>query len=198
MLCLNFEFSFFYAQQSGIRRRALVLQYCDNHQLRSMHPDGGRVAGMPLTAAARRTHRRAVKRAARRANSSVCLDDIDSDSDGGSRSGSDNNNDGPGAALADSASHELSNTDAAACSALYESDVLTHFPRALQLLHDGGVRSSTAAAAAPDARAHPFRLSDLILLARQPHAALPSHSCPLLSECGKRACAQACKQWTSS
>jgi hypothetical protein len=27
----------------------------------------------------------------------------------------------------------------------------------------------------------------------QPHAALPSHSCPLLPECGKRACAQA---WT--
>jgi hypothetical protein len=32
----------------------------------------------------------------------------------------------------------------------------------------------------------------------QPHAALPSHSCPLLPECGKRACAQACKRWTSS
>ena len=30
----------------------------------------------------------------------------------------------------------------------------------------------------------------------QPHAALPSHSCPLLPECGKRACAQACKRRT--
>ena len=94
---------------------------------------------MPLTAAEQRNRRRAVKRAARRANSSVCHDDIDSDSDGGSRSGSDNNNDGPGAALADSASHELFNTDAAACSALYGYAVLTHCPRALQLLHDGGV-----------------------------------------------------------
>ena len=117
-------------------------------------------------------------------------------SPGGSRSDSDNSNDGPGAALADSASHELSDSDAAACSAAYGSAVLRHCQRALQLLHDGGVHASPAAAAAPpDARAGPFPLSDLIL---QPHAALPSHSCPLLPECGKRACAQACKRWTSS
>ena len=87
-------------------------------------------------------------------------------SPGGSRSDSDNSNDGPGAALADSASHELSDGDAAACSAAYGSAVLRHCQRALQLLHDGGVRASTAAAAAPDARAGPFPLSDLILLAR--------------------------------
>ena len=133
--------------------------------------------------------------AARRAYSSVCPDDMDSDIDGaddsdsdgaddafaaeasddarspaaspgGSRSDSDNSNDGPGAALADSASHELSDGDAAACSAAYGSAVLRHCQRALQLLHDGGVRASTAAAAAPDARAGPFPLSDLILLAR--------------------------------
>ena len=87
-------------------------------------------------------------------------------SPGGSRSDSDNSNDGPGAALADSASHELSDGDAAACSAAYGSAVLRHCQRALQLLHDGGVRASAAAAAAPDARAGPFPLSDLILLAR--------------------------------
>jgi hypothetical protein len=153
---------------------------------------------MPSTAAEQRTRRlqaaadrrrrgRAVtltvQRAARRADSSLCPDDIDSDSDGaddafaaeasddarspaaspggGSRSDSDNSNDGPGAALADSASHELSDGDAAACSAAYGSAVLRHCQRALQLLHDGGVRASTAAAAAPDARAGPFPLSDL-------------------------------------
>ena len=133
--------------------------------------------------------------AARRAYSSVCPDGMDSDIDGaddsdsdgaddafaaeasddarspaaspgGSRSDSDNSNDGPGAALADSASHELSDGDAAACSAAYGSAVLRHCKRALQLLHDGGVRASAAAAAAPDARAGPFPLSDLILLAR--------------------------------
>ena len=87
-------------------------------------------------------------------------------SPGGSRSDSDNSNDGPGAALADSASHELSDGDAAACSAAYGSAVLRHCQRALQLLHDGGLRASTAVAAAPDARAGPFPLSDLILLAR--------------------------------
>ena len=119
---------------------------------------------MPLTAAEQRARRLAQQRrrvssaqhAARRANSSVCPDDIDSDIDGaddsdsngaddafaaeasddarspaaspggGSRSDSDNSNDGPGAALADSASHELSDGDAAACSALYESAVLRH------------------------------------------------------------------------
>ena len=37
---------------------------------------------MPLTAAEQRNRRRAVKRAARRANSSVCHDDSDSGSDG--------------------------------------------------------------------------------------------------------------------
>ena len=87
-------------------------------------------------------------------------------SPGGSRSDSDNSNDGAGAALADSASHELSDGDAAACSAAYGSAVLRHCKRALQLLHDGGVRASAAAAAAPDARAGPFPLSALILLAR--------------------------------
>ena len=88
-------------------------------------------------------------------------------SPGGSRSDSDNSNDGPDAALADSASHELSDGDAAACSAAYGSAVLRHCQRALQLLHDGGVHASPAAAAAPpDARAGPFPLSDLILLAR--------------------------------
>jgi hypothetical protein len=65
---------------------------------------------------------------------------------GGGRSDSDNSNDGPGAA----------DGDAAACSALYGSAVLTLCKRALQLLHDGGVRASTAAAAAPGARAHRF------------------------------------------
>ena len=86
-------------------------------------------------------------------------------SPGDSRSDSDNSNDGPGAALSDSASHELSNTDADA-SALYGPAVLRHCQRALQLLHDGGVRSSITVAAAPDASAGPFPLSDLILLAR--------------------------------
>ena len=72
-------------------------------------------------------------------------DDSDSDdADDASRSDSDNSNDGPGAALADSASHELSDGDAAACSALYGSAVLRHCQRALQLLHDCGVRASTA------------------------------------------------------
>ena len=159
---------------------------------------------MPLTAAEQRARRLAQQRrrvssaqhAARRANSSVCPDDIDSDIDGaddsdsngaddafaaeasdgarspaasspgGSRPDSDNSNDGPSAALADSASHELSDGDAAACSAAYGAAVLRHCQRALQLLHDGGVRASAAAAAAPDARAGPFPLSDLILLAR--------------------------------
>jgi hypothetical protein len=80
--------------------------------------------------------------------------------------GLDNSNDGPGAALSESAPHELSDGDADACSALYGSAVLTLCQRALQLLHDGGVRASTAAAAAPGARAHPFPLTDLIMLAR--------------------------------
>jgi hypothetical protein len=97
-------------------------------------------------------------------------DSDDSDSDGADDSDSDafaaEPNEGPGAALADSSSHELSDGDAAACSAAYGSAVLRHCQRALQLLHDGGVRASTAAAAAPDARAGPFPLSDLILLAR--------------------------------
>ena len=44
--------------------------------------------------------------------------------------------------------------------------MLTHCQRALQLLHDGGLRASTAAAAASDARAGLFPLSDLVLLAR--------------------------------
>jgi hypothetical protein len=61
-------------------------------------------------------------------------------SPGGSRSDSDNSNDGPGAALSDSAPHELSNTDVVVCSALYGSAVLRHCQRALQLLHDGGAR----------------------------------------------------------
>jgi hypothetical protein len=82
---------------------------------------------------------------------------------GGGRSDSDNSNDGAGAALPDSTSHELSDGDAAACSALSGPAVLTLCQRALQLLQDGGVRASTAAASA---RAHPFPLSDLILLAR--------------------------------
>ena len=97
-------------------------------------------------------------------------DDSDSDSDGADDSGSDGAHGAAlgadGAALADSASRELSDGDAAACSALYGSAVLRHCQRALQLLHEGGVRASTAAAAAPDARADPFPLSDLILLAR--------------------------------
>jgi hypothetical protein len=84
-------------------------------------------------------------------------------SPGGSPSDSDNSNDGPGAALSDSAPHELSHTDADACSAFYGSAVLRHCQRALQLLHDGGVRTSAAAAAAPDAGVGPFPLSDLIL-----------------------------------
>ena len=97
-------------------------------------------------------------------------DSDDSDSDGADDSDSDafaaEPNEGPGAALADSSSHELSDGDAAACSAAYGSAVLHHCQRALQLLHDGGVRASTAAAAAaPDACAGPFPLSDLILLA---------------------------------
>jgi hypothetical protein len=81
---------------------------------------------------------------------------------GGGRSDSDNSNDGPGAALPDSTSRELSDGDAAACSAFYGSAVLMLCQRALQLLHDGGVRASAAAAA----RAHPFPLSYPILLAR--------------------------------
>ena len=103
-------------------------------------------------------------------------DSDDSDSDGDGANDSDSHgaddafaaepNEGPGAALADSSSHELSDGDAAACSAAYGSAVLRHCQRALQLLHDGGVRASTAAATAPDARAGPFPLSDLILLAR--------------------------------
>jgi hypothetical protein len=60
---------------------------------------------------------------------------------GGSRSDSDNSNDGPGAALSDSGSHELSDGDAAACSAVYGYAVLRHCQRALQL-HDGGVRAT--------------------------------------------------------
>ena len=85
-----------------------------------------------------------------------------------------------GAALADSASHEFSDGDAAAaCSALCGSAVLRRCQRALQLLlHDGGVRASTAPAAAPDARVGPFPLSDLILLAR---AAACSAAVPQLS-----------------
>ena len=71
-----------------------------------------------------------------------------------------------GAAVPDYASHELSDGDAAACSAVDGSAVLRHCQRALQPLHDGGVHASTAAAAAPDARAHPLPVSDLILLAR--------------------------------
>jgi hypothetical protein len=78
--------------------------------------------------------------------------DIDSDSecadDSDSECADDSDSDGAdAAALADSASHELSDGDAAACSAVYGSAVLRHCQRALQLLHDGGVRSSTAAAA---------------------------------------------------
>ena len=141
-----------------------------------------------------RTVTKIVQQAARREASSLCHDGIDgaddSDSDGafaaepndgarsplaspggGSRSDSDNSNDGPGAAVPDYASHELSNTDAAACSADYGHAVLRHCQRALQLLHDGGVRESTAGAAAPDARAFP--LSDLIPLARAAACSAP-------------------------
>ena len=112
-------------------------------------------------------------------------------SPGGSRSDSDNSNDGPDAALADSASHELSDGDAAACSAAYGSAVLRHCQRALQLLHDGGVHASPAAAAAPpDARAGPFPLSDLILLAR---AAACSAAVPQLPTAARvrQACSRA-------
>ncbi len=263
IICLNFELLlhayFLHALHAGIRRRALGTINAS---------DGGRVAGMPSTAAEQRTRRRAVKRAARRANSSVCCQFVMTRSTptamaptrgrrrrvrrqtqrwcalprcitrwwrwwqpvglrrhrlrqrrrrrrlrqrrrgrrvrrrsqrwcalpaslhhqvAAGRTQSDNSNDGPGAALADSASHELSDGDAAACSALYGSAVLTHCQRALQLLHDGGVRASTAAAAAPHARAHPFPLSDLILLAR---AAACSTAVPQLPSAAfvRRAC----------
>jgi hypothetical protein len=119
-------------------------------------------------------------------------------SPGGSRSDSDNSNDGPGAALVDSASHELSDGDAAACSAAYGSAVLRQCQRALQ-------RCTTVACVhLPRPQPHlmhvrgsfPCRISSF--WREQPHAALPSHSCRLLPECGERARAQACKPWTSS
>ena len=85
-----------------------------------------------------------------------------------------------GAALADSASHELSDADAAACSALYGSAVLRHCQRALQMLHDGGVCAHLP-------QPQPHRPISSSCWREQPHAALPSHSCPMLSECGTRA-----------
>jgi hypothetical protein len=105
-----------------------------------------------------------------------------------------------GAALADSASHEFSDGDAAAaCSALCGSAVCC----GIASVHCSCC-TTVACVHLPQPQPHlmhvwarfPCPISSC--WREQPHAALPSHSCPLLSECGKRACAQACKQWTSS
>ena len=62
-------------------------------------------------------------------------------SPGGSRSDSDNSNDGPDAALADSASHELS--DGTLLRALLFMGLLCCGIASVHSLHDGGVREST-------------------------------------------------------